>query len=509
MVDDSRSCCLTDCPNSLPAVIALDRSDGMVAAMKVGVEAGSSRIVTRRDDDLTAMPDHPENGLGFELGYWLDREGLSTVTDPALEIEDHDAARNVELRAVRASVSGAPLDFLVRRNPTVRSAGVSRSLIAWASEAAGRWRRVHRSTGLLIPRWEGRVGQTQERPVVPPTVTLATNNGDMGGGEVMLLRIAETLRELGVDVSVVAPEAPAELADAATRIGLSTVRLPAEDRLQWMVALRRWDRRKRVGVLWCNGLVPAVATAGHRDRIVHLHQQPFGLHRPLTAAARARAIKVLVPSKFMQSVVPGSEVLPNWTGAIPRGQRVRGDGGPFVVGFLGRLSPDKGLVVLAEAMRLLREDKPGGIRLLVAGEPRFVADSEYAKVRAALAGIAEMVECPGWMDRDVFFSQVDMMVMPSVWDEPFGLSAAEAMAAEVPLVVSDAGALPEVVGERGLIVPSGDPARLAGTIAAVADGTVQAPTAEMRQRWAELFSPAAGERGTAAVIRSLWAHGLP
>ncbi|ONN64044.1 glycosyltransferase [Herbaspirillum sp. VT-16-41] len=42
----------------------------------------------------------------------------------------------------------------------------------------------------------------------------------------------------------------------------------------------------------------------------------------------------------------------------------------------------------------------------------------------------------GWVRREEFFDQVDLAVFPSVWEEPFGLVAAEAMARGVPFVIS-------------------------------------------------------------------------
>lgn len=63
-----------------------------------------------------------------------------------------------------------------------------------------------------------------------PTIAIATNNGDIGGGEVMLLNIAEALRRLGLDVLVLAPSSPAELIERAHEQGFRTVALRAKDR---------------------------------------------------------------------------------------------------------------------------------------------------------------------------------------------------------------------------------------------------------------------------------------
>ncbi|QMU98683.1 glycosyltransferase family 4 protein [Microbacterium esteraromaticum] len=324
-------------------------------------------------------------------------------------------------------------------------------------------------------------------------VTLATNNGAIGGGEVMLLRIAEALRELSVEVTVVAPATPGGVAEAAKKAGFETVQLHVKNRLSWMWQLRRWDAKHRKGVLWCNGLVPATATWGHRDRIVHLHQHPDGLHRVLSALSRVGAVATLVPSAHMLRSVPGARVMPNWTALMPRSERSPGPDAPFTVGFLGRLGPDKGVHVLAQAMRLLDEQDPGRYRLALAGEPVFVAKSKVEQVEQALAEVDALVDRVGWVRPSEFFDTIDLLVVPSVWEEPFGLVAAEAMSAQVPVVVSDAGALPEIVGsETGMVTPKGDAPALAEKIARIASGNEGVDVAVQHARWAENYSPTAG-----------------
>ena len=60
----------------------------------------------------------------------------------------------------------------------------------------------------------------------------------------------------------------------------------------------------------------------------------------------------------------------------------------------------------------------------------------------------------------------DLVVVPSQWDEGFGLSVAEAMAACRPVVASRVGAIPELIEHErtGLLVPPADPSALATSI---------------------------------------------
>ncbi len=343
-------------------------------------------------------------------------------------------------------------------------------------------------------------------------LTLAANNAAIGGGEVMLLAIAEGARTLGAEIRVVGPGAPDGVLDTARDAGFDVVALPG-DRRDYVAALRSWDRRHRDGVLWCVGLVPALATARHGDRVVHLHQRPLGAHLAAARIASRGAVAVLVPSHDLARRIRGSEVLWNWTAdhAAPRAERdaaaARAADEPVVLGFLGRPSPDKGLLVLAAALAALDRRSPGRYRLLVAGEPRFVKAGERQLVEHALRPVRRLVTEAGWVDPGAFFREVDIAVFPSVWDEPFGLVVAEAMSAGVPFVVSDAGALPEVAGpDHPWVVPRGDAAALAAAVedCALADpGRLRHTLAAARARWEADFSPAAGLDRLAPLLARL------
>ncbi|MBO0981004.1 glycosyltransferase [Microbacterium sp. SD291] len=320
----------------------------------------------------------------------------------------------------------------------------------------------------------------------------------------MLLRIAEALRDLSVDVTVLAPSHPPAVVEEARRLGLQVEVLDAHDRLTWMLALRTWDRRHRDGLLWCNGLGPAVATFGFANRVVHLHQHPTRLNRILAALARIGARETLVPSQDMLRSVRGARVLPNWTLPFEPATRKRADTQPFVVGYLGRLSADKGVHVLAEALRLLEERRPGEFRLRLGGLARFVRKKGRAPVEAALAAVEPITEKLGWVAPADLFDSVDVLVVPSMAPESFGLTAAEAMAASVPVIVTDAGALPEVVGQdHALVVPAGDAVALAARIEAVAAEHASGLVDDQLARWEAVHSPAAGRERVASLIEDL------
>jgi glycosyltransferase involved in cell wall biosynthesis len=133
---------------------------------------------------------------------------------------------------------------------------------------------------------------------------------------------------------------------------------------------------------------------------------------------------------------------------------VRASGGR--VGFVGRLSPQKGV----------RELLPFGSRLLCVGSGEL--DGE---VRASGA---EVVVARTVGDLAAQLARMAVVVMPSRTipnqKEQFGRTAAEAMAAGVPVVAYDCGSLPEVVGDAGVIVREGDTASLHGAVESLLAG---------------------------------------
>ncbi len=339
-------------------------------------------------------------------------------------------------------------------------------------------------------------------------VWVAANRGDIGGGEVMLLRLVDVLRELGLDAALVAPESPGDLVEAGMAAGLPLTVIPGVDRRSYGRSLRRWDKRRAsTDILWCNGLLPAFATTGHRRRIIHLHQLPGGAQVPASRIAAAGAVAIVVPSLFMRSRLHqrrAVEVMPNWTDAVSL-RPARQVPTRLTIGFLGRVSVAKGVDVLARAVSALPSSTRARIQLLVAGDDRFVPSEDRTTVDSALAAVDVPVRRAGWVSRDDFFNSADIAVVPSVRPESFGLTAVEAMAAGVPLVVTDAGALPEVVGPGyPWIATAGDHRSMARTLH---DAIEALPaTAEVhaaRLRWKAAYSPQAGQQTVAAVASSV------
>lgn len=135
--------------------------------------------------------------------------------------------------------------------------------------------------------------------------------------------------------------------------------------------------------------------------------------------------------------------------------------GSFTIGFLGRLVREKGAHILLAAAAQLH----GDWHVLIVGGG---VEEGALRAQAAQLGIAERVEfvpqvpsseVPAWLAR------LDALAVPSLttptWKEQFGRVIIEAMAARVPVVGSDSGEIPRVIGDAGLVTPEGDPAVLA------------------------------------------------
>ena len=129
--------------------------------------------------------------------------------------------------------------------------------------------------------------------------------------------------------------------------------------------------------------------------------------------------------------------------------------------FLGRLSAEKGCMDLLKAWRAM----PAGRRLILAGEgPELPALQKYA----AEAGLTN-VEFAGFVSKEqqeALWRGAAFLVVPSIWQEPFGMVVLEAWSRNRAVVAYAIGALPEIIthGKTGLLVPPLNPEALASAM---------------------------------------------
>jgi glycosyltransferase involved in cell wall biosynthesis len=124
--------------------------------------------------------------------------------------------------------------------------------------------------------------------------------------------------------------------------------------------------------------------------------------------------------------------------------------------------PLKGLRYLLRAYAGLLERYPE-LELLVVGQPRPGGDTERLLSRLGLDDRVKFVSGISTEQMVQYYAEAAIAVVPSVY-EGFGLPAGEAMACGVPVVATDGGALPEVVGDAGIQVPVRDADALAAAI---------------------------------------------
>jgi glycosyltransferase involved in cell wall biosynthesis len=228
---------------------------------------------------------------------------------------------------------------------------------------------------------------------------------------------------------------------------------------------------------------PLLLPARRAAQVVMVHDLDFLRHPertereirrdyPRLAGPHARrAHCVIVPSKHTAADViehlgvPSRRVVvcphgaPAWRDPVPA--RLAADG--YVL-FMGTLEPRKNVGGLLDAYgRLLarRRDAP---KLVLAGSAGSEARPWLEAIGAPpLAGHVEHLGYVGEHDRQRVYAGARVLVLPS-HDEGFGMPALEAMSLGVPVIASNRGALPEVVGDTGILVAPDDPEAIAAAL---------------------------------------------
>lgn len=167
--------------------------------------------------------------------------------------------------------------------------------------------------------------------------------------------------------------------------------------------------------------------------------------------------------------------------------------GMFVFGYVGALIEAKGLLDLAQALAQLEGDWSA----LFVGDGPLLCDLQAF---FDSQGLSARIHLLGYMPRGnipPYVNCMDVLVLPSrttpTWKEQFGLVLVEAMLSGAAVVGSDSGAIPEVIGDVGLVFPEGDVSALAACLQRLHDDpALRCELAERgRQRALERFSTSA------------------
>lgn len=144
--------------------------------------------------------------------------------------------------------------------------------------------------------------------------------------------------------------------------------------------------------------------------------------------------------------------------------------------FVGRLVPDKGLLLLIETLAELARDGMRPTLTIVGSGP----EEARARAAAAAAGIERQVEWTGPQkgeDLALCLNRHRVLVVPSLWNEPFGVIALEGAACGCTVVGSSGGGLPEAIGPCGQTFANGNAAALAEALRSVLGGVGAEPGA--------------------------------
>jgi glycosyltransferase involved in cell wall biosynthesis len=203
-------------------------------------------------------------------------------------------------------------------------------------------------------------------------------------------------------------------------------------------ALREPGWYSRLYVTWQRAVLPALAR-----RALHVVT--------VSQFSRRELVELLGADPARVSVIPGG-VDDRFAPGVAPAARPR----PYVLTVASRTAR-KNLGALAETARRLRAD---GVDLLVAGGDRPQFRDRDPAAGLTFLGHVDDAELPG------LYAGAEAFVLPSHY-EGFGLTVLEAMACGTPVVVADRTALPELVGDAGILVDPDDPA-------AIADGVQRA-----------------------------------
>lgn len=307
----------------------------------------------------------------------------------------------------------------------------------------------------------------------------------MGGTEVVGAQLLEGLKQRGYDLVIATSHGHLDLPDEGVHDGIPIYRFPfrtaATSRDVGLFA----DVRRRVAAL----------KRSFAPDLVHVHAVGPSLLFHLRSIAAHPAPWLFTPHTPLTDRAPGQDTIlgeafrsTDWTVCVSEAQRdsirplspeasarssviywgleeptLSPDPLPFEeprLLCLGRLVPDKGLDVALAAFANLVERFPR-LRLTVIGEGPSRPELER---QAASLGVREAVDFLGRVPEvHSHMNAATLILMPSRWEETFGLVALEAALMGRPVVATRLGALPEVVlHERtGLLVPSEDSAALA------------------------------------------------
>lgn len=308
---------------------------------------------------------------------------------------------------------------------------------------------------------------------------------DIGGVEVFGASLIETLRNKGYTFSVITCRSNASQPDEDVVDGVPVFRFPfhvplyGKDLAGVTRLCRRVSDLKREikpDVIHMNTTQPSIFYHVHtvkscdRPTLVTIHSPPTFVKGPHSLYGRlvrdARLVTAVSDAtrRALVEAVPDIEerTITLYNGLTPPGLTPTPPPfEPIHIVCAGRLVREKGFDVALQAFRSFLESHPDAL-MTIAGDG---ADRIELEEFAADIGVAGSVTFRGWVEREAIPSLMNsatMVMVPSRWQEPFGLVALQASQVARPVIATRVGGLPEVVADlqTGLVVEPEDPGAL-------------------------------------------------
>jgi len=159
---------------------------------------------------------------------------------------------------------------------------------------------------------------------------------------------------------------------------------------------------------------------------------------------------------------------------------------PLTIGYYARICPEKGLHILVDAFRILKQKNPS-CRLKISG---WLGENNHAYFQNlmhklqdwGIADAVQHVETPDHAGKIRFFQSIDVLSVPTTYREPKGLYVLEALACGVPVVQPRHGSFPELIEATGggILVNPNDPTDLAAALTRLMDNPGERTTLAQR-----------------------------
>jgi glycogen(starch) synthase len=178
-----------------------------------------------------------------------------------------------------------------------------------------------------------------------------------------------------------------------------------------------------------------------------------------------RAAANITPTEWLggQLHLPQTTAIPHGLKAIEAAPSPEQRNIPPILAFQGRLVTTKGVRLLFEAARMLREQRQAFELLIIGDGPERASLEQFARETQLDSQVRFAGRLNG-AQLNAALAQSSILVVPSLGGEVFGLVVAENMLRALPIVASDLGAFVEVLGDAGITYRTGDAAALAAAL---------------------------------------------